>query len=85
MLYILSVGVYTEKNERSCTMAYSKSVAIAAELRAQILNSEYKKGDKLPTESSLSERFGVSRQTIRKALNDLSKDNLITSVQGSGS
>lgn len=85
MLYILSVGVYTEKNERSCTMAYSKSVAIAAELRAQILNSEYKKGDKLPTESALSERFGVSRQTIRKALNDLSKDNLITSVQGSGS
>ena len=66
-------------------MAYSKSVAIASELRSQILNSEYKKGDKLPTESALSERFGVSRQTIRKALSDLSRDNLITSVQGSGS
>jgi len=66
-------------------MAYSKSVAIAAELRSQILSSEYKKGDKLPTESELSSRFGVSRQTIRKALNDLSKENLITSVQGSGS
>ena len=71
--------------ERSCTMAYSKSVAIAAELRSQILSGEYKKGDKLPTESALSDRFGVSRQTIRKALNDLSNENLITSVQGSGS
>ena len=66
-------------------MAYSKSVVIASELRSQILNSEYKKGDKLPTESELSTRFGVSRQTIRKALNDLSRENLITSVQGSGS
>ena len=66
-------------------MAYSKSVAIAAELRSQILSSEYKKGDKLPTESELSSRFGVSRQTIRKALSDLSRENLITSVQGSGS
>ncbi len=66
-------------------MAYSKSVAIAAELRSQILSSEYKKGDKLPTESELSSRFGVSRQTIRKALNDLSNEKLITSVQGSGS
>ncbi|MBQ8994304.1 MAG: GntR family transcriptional regulator [Oscillospiraceae bacterium] len=66
-------------------MAYSKSVAIASELRAQILNNEYKKGDKLPTESELSTRFGVSRQTIRKALADLSSENLITSVQGSGS
>ena len=66
-------------------MAYSKSVAIASDLRAQILNSTYEKGDKLPTESELSVKYGVSRQTIRKALQDLAKDNLITSVQGSGS
>ena len=66
-------------------MAYSKSVAIAADLRAQILNSEFEKGAKLPTENELSDRYGVSRQTVRKALQDLSKDNLITSVQGSGS
>ncbi len=66
-------------------MAYSKSVAIASDLRTQILNSTYGKGDKLPTESQLSEKYGVSRQTIRKALQDLAKDNLITSVQGSGS
>lgn len=89
MLYNSSVSVYSDKkmnsDERRRIMAYSKSVAIAAELRSQILNSEYKKGDKLPTESALSERFGVSRQTIRKALSDLSRDNLITSVQGSGS
>ncbi|MBR3000695.1 MAG: GntR family transcriptional regulator [Oscillospiraceae bacterium] len=66
-------------------MAYSKSVAIASELRAQIMRGDYKKGDKLPTESELSARFGVSRQTIRKALADLGQDGLITSVQGSGS
>ena len=66
-------------------MAYSKSVAIASDLRTQIVNGYYAKGDKLPTESQLTKQYGVSRETVRKALSELAKDELITSVQGSGS
>lgn len=41
-------------------------------------------GDKLPSEKSLSEKFGLSRQTIRHATGELEKENLLTRVQGSG-
>ena len=66
-------------------MAYSKSAAIVADLRSRIMGGEYRRGDKLPTENELSSRFGVSRQTVRKALGELGAEGLITSVQGSGS
>ena len=38
----------------------------------------------LPTEKELCSRFNCSRQTIRKVLNNLKDDKLITSRQGSG-
>ncbi len=42
-------------------------------------------GDQIPTEVELTEIFKVSRQTISKALQNLSKDGYITRTPGKGS
>lgn len=42
-------------------------------------------GDRLPTEEKMSELFGVSRITIRKALDDLAAEGLIEKAWGRGS
>ncbi len=41
-------------------------------------------GDRLPTEEKMSELFGVSRITIRKALDDLAAEGLIEKAWGRG-
>ena len=48
-------------------------------------NGAYSAGDKLPTELDLASQYGVSRQTVRQALEKLERDGLITKIQGSGS
>lgn len=39
----------------------------------------------LPSERELCQRFNVSRPTIRKALENMEKENIITKIQGRGS
>ncbi|MCE2010983.1 MULTISPECIES: GntR family transcriptional regulator [Enterobacter] len=58
---------------------------IADALREKITASELKPGDALPTESSLQETFSVSRVTVRQALKLLTEEQIIESIQGSGS
>ncbi|TVQ21592.1 MAG: GntR family transcriptional regulator, partial [Leptolyngbya sp. DLM2.Bin15] len=41
---------------------------IAGQLRRNIQESVFKVGDRLPTETELSERFGVNRHTLRRAI-----------------
>jgi GntR family phosphonate transport system transcriptional regulator len=42
-------------------------------------------GDRLPTEAQLSQRFEVNRHTVRRALEELSRNGLIRIEQGRGS
>ena len=58
---------------------------IADALREKISAGELKPGDALPTESSLQETFSVSRVTVRQALKLLTEEQIIESIQGSGS
>ena len=44
----------------------------------------FQEKQRLPTESALSERFGVSRPVVREALARLQVDGLVHTVQGSG-
>ncbi|NKB45750.1 MAG: GntR family transcriptional regulator [Alphaproteobacteria bacterium] len=53
-------------------------------LRDWIHNGNYRSGTQLPTESELCETFGVSRITIRKAVDLLAADKLVQREQGRG-
>ncbi|MDD4933773.1 MAG: GntR family transcriptional regulator [Methylacidiphilaceae bacterium] len=54
-------------------------------LRDQIESRCYAEGDRLPSEKELQERFRVSRITVRRALQTLEADGLISRRQGVGS
>lgn len=54
-------------------------------LREQISSGSYKVDEKLPSEHELSEKFGVSRVTVRRALQTLEGEKLIYRSQGLGS
>jgi GntR family transcriptional regulator len=53
-------------------------------LREKITSGAFESGDRLPTESELIEEYGVSRITVRQALQALSEDGLIERKQGRG-
>jgi DNA-binding GntR family transcriptional regulator len=57
---------------------------LAASLRDAIRNGEYADGQQLPTEEQLSARHSVSRQTVRRAMQDLVFEGIIYRVAGRG-
>lgn len=54
----------------------AKYVEIAESIKAKIRNGELKQGQKLDSEHQLCSVFGVSRQTVRRALEVLEKEGL---------
>ena len=60
------------------------SSQIADQIRSSILAGEFSPGDKLPPERELTELFGVSRPSVREALNILAAAGLVESYQGGG-
>jgi GntR family transcriptional regulator len=57
---------------------------IADDLRGRILDGELGPGAKLPTEQDLMGRYGVSRNTVRLAVQELANQGLITTQPGRG-
>ena len=57
---------------------------IAHELRRNIQESVFKVGDRLPTEAELSERFGVNRHTLRRAMEVLRQEGIVGVERGRG-
>ncbi|HXG40383.1 MAG TPA: GntR family transcriptional regulator [Candidatus Limnocylindrales bacterium] len=57
--------------------------AVVAELAAAI-GAEYRPGDQLPAEPALAAAYGVSRATIREALQSLASLGLVQRVHGVG-
>ncbi len=60
------------------------SERVVAALRQQILSGAFPAGQKLPTESQLTDRFGVSRTVIREAMASLAADGFVEPRQGAG-
>jgi GntR family transcriptional repressor for pyruvate dehydrogenase complex len=60
------------------------SSQIADQIRSSILAGEFNPGEKLPPERELAEMFGVSRPSVREALNMLAAAGLVESYQGGG-
>jgi GntR family transcriptional regulator len=53
-------------------------------LRAKIIDGTYIAHQQLPSESEMINAFGVSRITVRQAVNDLQKEGLLFKVHGKG-
>ena len=62
-----------------------RSSSIAAELRRLISSGALKPGDQLPTEAALCRQFGVSRTTLREAIQMLRTSGLLDVTPGRGS
>jgi GntR family transcriptional regulator len=57
---------------------------VETELAGCILGGHVKPGDQLPTEGDLIERFGVSRPTVRQAIQNLASRGLVEIRRGKG-
>jgi GntR family transcriptional repressor for pyruvate dehydrogenase complex len=58
--------------------------AVYGQIERLIRRGEFPKGVKLPAESELARRFGVSRPVVREALARLRDEGIVRSKQGSG-
>lgn len=61
-----------------------KYVDICEDLRSRILDAGIRPGERLPSENELSAKYGVSRQTVRKALEILQNEGYIYAEHGRG-
>jgi GntR family transcriptional regulator len=58
--------------------------ALREQLRGEISAGRYRDGMRLPTESELVARHGLSRQTVRRAFQDLVAEGVVYRVPGRG-
>ncbi len=65
-------------------MTFPLHLAISERLRDRILNSNYRSGDRLPSEHQLMAEFAVSRITARRAIANLTRQGLVTVQKGKG-
>ena len=86
------IAVSQKREERSLrkrtggmkTTMQSRYVQIAERLRAQIADGQYPLGSRIPTENELAQSLGVSRPTVRQALDLLAREGRLVRVKGSG-
>jgi DNA-binding GntR family transcriptional regulator len=67
---------------RSGSALYSE---LSGDLRRRIDDGEFQPGGKLPAEGNLAAGYGVNRLTVRRALSELARVNLIRTEHGVGS
>ena len=79
MLGSTSFGDHDEREHVS-----SPRNRVAEDIRRQITDGILAPGDRLPSENSLAESYELNRSTVRRALDQLRLEGLITSRQGLG-
>src|SRR4051794_34363263 len=65
-------------------MTGARFQALAAELRERIALGDYARSGPLDSEAELGRRYGVSRVTVRRALERLRDEGLVAARRGSG-
>ena len=70
----------TSFNQKGVSLYYQ----VETYIRTKIESGEWPSGFKLPTETELCQYFGVSRTTIRQAVNKMVEGGLLMRKQGSG-
>lgn len=53
-------------------------------LLKEIQSGTWKEGDAVPSEAMLAEQFSVSRMTVNRAVRELTTEQILTRIQGSG-
>ncbi|HYD95477.1 MAG TPA: histidine utilization repressor [Noviherbaspirillum sp.] len=53
-------------------------------LLAEIHAGNWKEGEAIPSEQALARQFGVSRMTVNRAVRELTDEQILTRIQGSG-
>ncbi len=76
-----SLAACTPCNPASPIPLYAQ---IREALRTSILAGSYRSDARMPSENEMVRAFGVSRITVRQALNDLQKEGLIFKIHGKG-
>ncbi len=66
---------------RSAVPAYRQLASI---LRAQIQSGELAADQPVPSETTLVQRYGIARGTVRRAIEVLRDEDLVVTVQGRG-
>lgn len=84
MLRFVKAMLYFGRMNRSGAGTRAAYRELADSLRADILGGKYPPGHRLPTEAELESELGVSRQTIRRAYQDLVAEGLISRTPGRG-
>ncbi len=59
-------------------------VQMAAQLKAAVLAGKLPAGTRMPSSRALSERLGISRNTVLAAIDQLKAEGILKTVQGSG-
>jgi GntR family transcriptional regulator len=57
---------------------------LANRIRGSIECGEYEKGTQIPTEAILSQQYGISRVTVRNAIEELTEEGILIRRQGKG-
>lgn len=57
---------------------------VANALKEEILTGKFEKGERIGSQKALEERFEVSKITIRKAIEVLENEDLVTTIHGKG-
>lgn len=68
-------------NENSLTPLYQQ---LLEEIKSHIDSGKYKSEEKIPTEPELSKEYGVSRITVRRAVDELCTEGYLVKKQGKG-
>lgn len=77
----MGISASTQIDRNAYEPAYAQLVRI---LRGRIAIGEFRPGSRLPSEAQLCDRYGVSPMTVRRAINVLLDQGVVSTVQGSG-
>ena len=69
---------------RTDTTTIPLYLQISESISREIAAGRFSAGDRLPPERMLAKQFGTTVRTLRKALSELQRQDMIESVQGSG-
>ena len=61
-----------------------KYFSLMEQLRNDIVSGAIRPGEKLPSENELSQKYSLSRHTVRKALGILEQDGYVEAFHGKG-